>query len=151
MYKQEYKAGIRQYLVSVVCVILLWILCDILAYLIPIPLVADILFIGIAGIVVYMVYTHYCAVFLYELGDKKLMVTRKIGHREFVEEIPYKKIDQIYTKKPKIKLPKNITMLTVSVFKNQNYCYVIYNKKAKCLVFEPDGEFLRLLKEKING
>ncbi len=151
MYKQEHKAGMREYLVSVVGVILLWILCDVLDYLIPIPLVEDILFIGIAGVLVYLVYTHYCAVFSYELGDKKLIITRKIGKREIVEEISYKKINVIYTNKPEIKLPKNITMLTVSVFNKKNYCYVLYNKKAKCLVFEPDGELLRLLKENING
>lgn len=151
MYKQERKAGFLQYLVCIISGILLWIFCDIVGILLRNNLVADILFVVLACVLVYCTYTHYCAIFIYELADKKLVITRKIGKREICEEIKLNKITGIYDKHSVPHLPKNTTSFTANLISKKNYCYLLYNKNNNCLIFEPDSKFLKLLKENING
>lgn len=151
MYKQERKAGVVQFLICAAAGILLWVVCDIIGLLIKNSLAADIIFIAGACILVYCVYVHYCSVFTYELEKKKLIIERKIGHREVKEEITLSKINGIYEKKPEANIPKDIKSFTVSVISKGKYCYIVYDKNRKCLIFEPDKKLLELLKENING
>lgn len=149
MYKQENKSGILQYIISLITGILIWILCDAVGMVIKNALIADIIFIVIGAVFVYFVYVHYCAVFLYEADETKLKITRNLGHKKITEEINFKKINNIYLKKPE-KLPKNTVYYTVKTLVRKNFCYIVYDKKAKCVVIEPDDKLIEILKEKIN-
>ena len=101
-------------------------------------------------IVVYFIYVHYCAVFVYEVTEKKFIAERKIGRREIKEEILLSKIKNIYFSKP-TKLPEHIVYMTARIFGKNNLCYIIYDKGLKCLVIDPDDEMRRILKESLNG
>ena len=151
MYKQEKKAGAMQYCISLAAALILWILCDVLGIIIKNQFISDIAFILSACVLVYFVYAHYCAVFIYELTKKKLVASRKIGHREYKEEIPLSKIDSIDTSKNKNCRCGNVMSFCVNVLSGKNKCYIYYENKSKCLVFEPDAQLLKLLKENIHG
>lgn len=149
MYRQENKSGFIQYLSCIFIGIFIWILCDIIGLLIHNIFIADVMFVIFACILVYFTYAHYCALFSYELSQKKLIISRKIGHREIKEEIKLSDIYKICTKKSDIPLPKNTKSFTVKIFNKSNYCFVFY-KKDCCIIFEPDNKLLKLLKENIN-
>ena len=150
MYYQERKAGFLQFMLSIAAAFIWWIGCDIIGLAIKSSLAADIIFLIGAVIIVYYVYANYCAVFSYELTKKKLIAVRKIGHREYKEEISLSKINAVYEKKPpKGFSVKNTKAFTVSVLSKKRRCYVVYNSGTSCIVFEPDEELLKLLKEKV--
>ena len=149
MYKQERKAGFPQFLLCLVAAVFVWIICDIVGLLIKNALISDVLFVVAACIFVYCVYVHYCASFSYEFTKNKLVITRKIGHKEHKEEISLSKINTLCEKKPN-KYPKDVKNFTASIFSKKNRCYIIYHKGAKCLIIEPDDKLLQLLKENIN-
>ena len=149
MYKQENKAGFIQYIISLLAGILIWILCDAIGMVVKNALISDIIFIVIGAIFVYFIYVHYCAVFLYETDEDKLKITRILGHKKVTEEIHFEKINKMYLEKPE-KLPKNTVYYTVKTFMRKNFCYIVYDKNEKCVVIEPDNEFIEILKEKIN-
>ena len=150
MYKQERKAGWGQYLVCLAAGLILWILCDILAVFLKSAIAADFIFIITACIMVYLVYSHYCAVFTYEIKKKKLIITRKTGHRELKEEITISKINYVGTKKPP-KTYHKLLKFTVNVFLKKNYCYIVYDSNTKCIVTEADQELQKLIKENTDG
>ena len=150
MYKQENKAGVKQYLFSLMLCVIVWVFCDFIGALIKNSFAADIIFILLMVVVIYLIYVHYCAVFVYEISQKKITVIRKIGRREIKEEVPLSKIKSIYFQKPNT-LPKNIVYMTAKIFKKKNLCYIIYDKGSKCLVIDPDEELTRILKENVNG
>ena len=150
MYKQEHKAGIKQYIFSLFLCLVVWVLCDFIGAVIDNGFLADILFIVLMVIVIYLIYVHYCAVFVYELSQKKLTATRRIGRKEIKEEISLSKIKQIYFSKPE-SLPRKMIYMTAKIFRKKNLCYIIYDKGSKCLVIEPDEELTRILKESLNG
>ena len=150
MYKQEHKAGIKQYIFSLFLCLVVWVLCDFIGAVIDNGFLADILFIVLMVIVIYLIYVHYCAVFVYEISQKKLTATRRIGRKEIKEEISLNKIKQVYFSKPE-SLPRNMVYMTAKIFRKKNLCYIIYDKGEKCLVIEPDEELTRILKESLNG
>lgn len=150
MYRQENKSGWAQYFLSIFVCLIIWILCDLAGAILKNPLVSDILFLVGSAIMVYLIYAHYCAVFIYELNKKKLIITRKVGKRNAkVEEIPVSKINEMAFIKPS-DLPKNLQSFTVGVFNRKKYCYLIYDKRKKCVIFEPDEEFISLLSSSIK-
>lgn len=149
MYKQEKKAGFIHYILCMIVLICIWIFCDLVALYINNTLFADILFVVSASTVVYAVYRHYCAVYVYELLKKRLIVTRTIGKRVLKEEIPLSKINGIYSKKPD-NLKGKFGVFTVNILKKDDRCYLVYNKGRDCIVFEPDKELKNLLKESYN-
>ena len=151
MYKQEKKAGAAQYFLSLAAALILWVICDMFGTAIKNQFASDIAFVLSACVTVYFVYTHYCAVFGFELTEKKLIAVRKIGHREYREEIPLSKINSIETGKRKEKCGKKIFRFYVNVLPGKNRCYIHYENRSKCLVFEPDEQLLKLIKESTNG
>ncbi len=151
MYKQEKKAGAVQYFVSLAAALVLWIICDMLGAMIKNQFASDIAFILAACVLVYFVYTHYCAVFRFELTKKKLIAVRKIGYREYKEEIPLSKIDSVEFGKRKEKLGDKVFGFYVNVFSRKKRCYIHYENKSKCLIFEPNEQLLTLIKESTNG
>ncbi len=150
MYKQEKKAGAPQYCASLAAALILWILCDALGVMIKNRFASDVVFILIACVFVYFVYAHYCAVFGFELTKKKLIAVRKIGHREYREEVPISKIDCIDTVRKKEPHCSYIGFY-VNILPGKKRYYVYYENKSKCLIFEPDEQLLKLLKESTNG
>lgn len=152
MYKQERKAGFLHFTLSIAAAFIWWIVCDIIGLWVRSSLASDIIFLAGACVIVYYVYTHYCAVFSFELTKKKLIAVRKVGHREYKEEIPLSKINALYEKKPPEGLKgANVKTFTVSAISQKRRCYVIYDSNRKCIVFEPDEKLLKMLKENING
>lgn len=127
-----------------------WVLCDIIGAAIKNNFAADVIFILMMMVIVYLIYVHYCAVFSYEITDKKLLAIRRIGRREIKEEIKLGKINKIYFSKPD-NLPKQVLYMTVNIIRKKNLCYIVYDKGSKCLVIQPDNELTRILKESING
>lgn len=150
MYKQERKAGWKQYIICLVAFILLWFLCDIAGAILQSPLMSDILFVVLSCITVYFVYSHYCAVFTYELTDKKIVLTRKIGSKTVVEEVALKKINAVTTQIDKQAFDNKMVNFRTSILSKKNIYYIIYNKNKNCLAFEPDANLLRILKENTN-
>lgn len=145
MYTQENKSGWTQYFLCILSCLVLWILCDIIGVFVKNSFVSDILFLLSSAVMVYLIYVHYCAVFIYELDKKKLIITRKVGKRNAkCVEITLSKINMISRTKPS-DLPKDIQNFAVGVINKKNYCYLIYDKRKKCIIFEPDSELISLL------
>lgn len=150
MYKQEKKAGAHQYVLCIFAGIVLWIVCDIIGIILDNAFFADVIFLLSACVFVYCVYVHYCAVFVYEIDKNAFIVTRKIGRREVTEKIKLSKIDSLCFKKGVISQQTEFKNFCVGVISRKKRCYLLYDKNKKCIVFEPDENLLKLLKEKTD-
>lgn len=153
MYTQERKAGIFQYFLSLIVCLIIWVLSDLTGAVIDILWVSDLIFIVFSIIAVYLIYTHYCPVFVYDIKNKNIIFTKKIGAREVIKEtVSFSKIDSISKNKP-INLPKDLIKMKVRMFGKKRDSYLIYNKGTKCIVFEPDDKLYSILSDCIlkNG
>ena len=144
------KAGIKELIFELIYVLVIVFIADAVRYFVAgIPLAADISVILLGGILVYFVYTKYCAVFTYTLGEEGLTVLRTIGRREKKLYIRYSDISKI------CEIRQNDTAkikeyYVKSIFLTGKRKYIFSQNGAHLLVIEADAEFMGKLKELCN-
>ena len=149
--KYTLKAGAREFVFVLIWIAVIALAGDLVKYLIPEPpVLKEIVTILFGCVLVYFVYTRYCAEFTYTLGEDGLTAKSRIGRRERTAYAEYKAISCISDTKPENK-PKAINMFVRNVIPYRKRRYISYNQGANLLVIETDDDFILKLKEKING
>lgn len=148
MYVQQNKAGKKEFLWVLVMIMAVALLNDVLRFFLPdIPLVKEVILIGVCCILVYLIYQHYAAVFEYRLDAERFYIERRIGHRIKTISFLTKDIENIYFgKRPEIRQCQN---RCVGILPGKKTCYIVY-EKDKAVACEPDGELVRLLEECVH-
>lgn len=149
--KYTLKAGTREFFFVLIWIGVIALAGDLVRYLVPEPpMLKEIITILFGCVLVYFVYTRYCAEFTYILGEEGITAKSRVGRRERTAYAEYNAISCISDKRPERK-PKSASLFLRSVIPGKRRRYISYNKGESLLVIETDDDFMLKLKEKING
>lgn len=147
--KYTQKAGAKEFIFVLIWVAAAALIGDLVRYLAPEPpMLKDLVIIAIGCVMVYLIYTRYCAQFVYTLGEEGLSIEKKTGRRIKSAYVRYDDIDSVLTAKPKKKF-KMQSVFVKSIIKSRDKRYICC--KEQLFVIETDEQFIKGLKEKING
>lgn len=148
MYVQKRKAGIKEFLLAILMILGATLVYDAVRFFLPgVPLLKEIVLIGLCCWLVYLLYQHYAATFEYKLDAERFYAERRTGHK--IKTISFSKESICgvqFGKKPAGLTCRNAC---VRILPNKKTCYIIY-EKDKVLACEPDGELARLLEECVH-
>lgn len=158
MYKQENKAGVREFIRVILLALLALVVSEFLGGLINFvskdkinaSLSGHIILAVFGVMLVYLVYNHYASVFKYKITKKHIVIEKKTGSRVTEYDLPLTEIQKacIRTGMPKIKGKK--LRLSKSFFTNKKSTVLVVGVEEKVIVFEPDDEFIKKLKEYLH-
>ncbi len=158
MYKQENKAGTREFVkmiaASVAAVVLSGFLGRLINYLskgkINAALSGQIILVVFGVALVMLMYNHYASVFKYKITSTHIVIEKKTGSRVTEYDIPLKEISKacIRTGMPKQKGKK--IRLSKSFFVNKKSTVLVVGVEENIVIFEPDDEFIKKMKEYMN-
>ena len=149
--KYTVKAGAKEFFFVLVWIGVIALAGDLARYLVPEPpVLKQIVTILLGCVLVYFVYTRYCAEFTYTLGEEGITAKSRIGRRERTAYAEYNTITSVSAEKPE-KKPELCDMFVKSIIHSKKRRYISYNNGGRMLVIEADGDFMQKLKEKING
>lgn len=150
MYKQENKAGFKQYLFVIVMVIAVVFISEFVGWIVNYPLAGDILMIALCVLLVIIVYNHYASVFYYKITSKHIVIEKKSGRKVTEYDIPIEEINKIYIRKSIPKLKGKKLRLCSSVFGYKKTTVMLCGEENTIVVFEPDDKFVKKIKEYMN-
>ncbi len=154
-------AGIREFIYSALWAVLILVAYDFVDTFMRLTLSADaygsrnmiltVTTIALACVLVYIVLTRYASSFIYEVTDKKIIVTSKTGHREKTVEVKYKDILEISKDRPQ-DIAKKVYKMGKSVFSKKNTYYMLFisEKEKQIIEFEPSDEMAFEIKKKVK-
>ena len=136
---EEKKATTRHFFWALGAAFAIGCVSSVLRYVLPIPLVGDLVSIALFCVLAYVVLVHYTSVFIYEINADTLLLTRRIGAREKRIEIKRGVVAFVGTKKPQGKTEN----MCVSLLPRKKVVYITYRQDAQtCTVrIEPSGAF----------
>ena len=102
-------------------------------------------------VLVYIVLTRYASTFIYEINEKSVCITRKIGHRERKYDIKNKDIRYISKTQPNMSIEKSYKMKK-TVFSHRSTYYLVYlqNGRLNMIEFEPSDAMAKEIEKKIK-
>ncbi len=149
--KYTLRAGAKEFFFVLICICVIALAGDLVRYLVPEPpMLKEISMILMGCILVYFVYTRYCAEFTYTLGEEGIAAKCRIGRRERAAYAEYNDISCISDTKPEQK-PQVCAKFIKSIISSKNRRYISYNNGGSLIVIEADNDFMQKLKEKVNG
>jgi len=154
MYKQEDKAGVKEFLIvilmAVVSVILTGLAGWVIYALTGFKLAGDILLFLMCILMVSLVYNHYASVYTYKITQKHIVIEKKSGRKITEYEIPLVEINKIYIRKKIPKLKGKKLRLCSSMFGYKKTTVMICGQDDRIVVFQPDDKFISKIKEYMN-
>ncbi len=157
MYKQENKAGVKSFLITVAmafgAIVISEFLGGLLGFLsggkIPARLSGHIMLAAMCVLIVFWVYNYYASVYKYKINSEHIVIEKKTGSRVTEYDIPIDEIKNVYIKKtPKLKGKK--LRLCSSIFSRKNTSVIVCGNEKNIIVFEPDEKFVKKIKEYMN-
>ena len=158
MYKQENKAGAREFIKVIVLTVAAIVFSGFLGGLINFlsngklnaTLFGQIILAVFGVMLVMLVYNHYASVFKYKITKTHIVIEKKTGSRVTEYDIPLKEISKvcIRTGAPGIKGKK--LRLSKNFFTGRKSTVLVVGAEENIVVFEPDDEFIRKMKEYMN-
>lgn len=114
-------------------------------------LVLTITAIAAGCVLAYFVMTRYASVYIYDIDEKSLRLTRKIGKREKAVEIKNKEIRSFSAVKPQCP-PKTVVNMRKTVFSDKKLYYLVYRQggESKMAVFEPSERLAAEISSRIK-
>ena len=154
MYKQENKAGFKEFLIVILMAVISVILTSIAGWFIGaltgFPWAGDILLIAMCVIMVFLVYNHYASVYTYRITQKHIVIEKKAGRKITEYDIPIVEINKMYIRKKLPKLKGKKLRLCSSMFGYKKTTVIICGQDDQIVVFEPNDKFIAKIKEYIN-
>lgn len=159
MYKQENKAGVKSFLLTIVMAIAAIVVSEFMGGLlnfisrdlIPAKLTGNILLVVCCVLMVFWVYNFYASVYTYKITSKHIVIEKKSGSRVTEYDIPIGEIRNVYIrKKPNKKLKGKRQRLCTSIFSNKRATVIVCGEEKQIIVFEPDEKFIEKIKEYVN-
>lgn len=158
MYKQENKAGIREFLKVILMALAAVIVSDFLGAciswitggFIKAALAGQILLAVVCVVMVMLVYNHYASVYNYKITKKHIVIEKKSGRKVTEYDIPISEIKKIYIRKKTPKLKGKKLRLCASMFGYKKTTTMICTEENDIIIFEPDDNFVEKIKEYMN-
>lgn len=149
--QETHSAGIKEFFLSVIWMIIIFLLGESTSYALPVyKVISGLLTMIFTVIFVFFVLTRYSAVFTYSLNSSSIRVNRKIGRRRNKEiEIKLNYVCEITKTDPKIKPTYRMKQY---ILRNKRDWYVVFinDDKRCCLLFTPSDEMLKKLKKTVK-
>ena len=160
MYKQENKAGVREFLkvlaMAFAAVVVSEFLGGLVKYIsggiINAALTGHIILAAMCVGMVILVYNHYASVYNYKITKKHIVIEKKTGRKVWEYDIPIDEIKKAYIRKGrmKIKAKGKKRRLCSSMFGYKRTSVIICGEEESVVIFEPDDIFVEKMKEYIN-
>ena len=149
--KETHSAGLKEFFLSVIWMIIILLLGETTSYALPVyKVISGLSTMIFTGIFVFFVLTRYSAVFTYTLNSGSVKVNRQIGKRRNKEiEIKLNSVCEITTTDPKIKPTYRMKQY---ILRNKRDCYIVFqnNNERCCLLFTPSDAMLKKLKKSVK-
>ena len=107
--------------------------------------------VALCSVLVYFVITRYAALYTYEMKQKSVVITRKIGYRERIEEIRNTELCSLTSKRP-LREVKKVYRMQKTILSGSVY-YVLYKRGREYYIMQIScsKEFARAIEERIKG
>ena len=156
MYKQENKAGVREFLkvlaMALAAVVVSEFLGGLAGYItggiMNASLTGHIILAAMCVGMVILVYNHYASVYNYKITKKHIVIEKKTGRKVWEYDIPIEEIKKAYIRKGRVKAEGKKLRLCSSMFGNKRTSVIICGESV--IIFEPDDRFVEKMKEYIN-
>ena len=147
MYSETHTSGMKQFFIAVgAAAVFLAISLVIQFFTKSTPLIGDIVSVILFVVLGYIVYTHYTAVFEYRVDGHKLIITRKIGHREVSLTLKSGQINSITRSRPS---GVRVSGKCVAVMFPKNPLYIVCSDSA--VLIDGSEELYENIKNQMNG
>lgn len=157
MYKQENKAGFKDFLKVLAMAVAAVIISELFSMIVAAvtggagaALAGQILLIVMCVIIVFFVYNHYASVYNYKITKKHIVIEKKTGRRVTEYEIPLVEINKMYIRKNPPKLEGKKLRLCSSIFGYKKTTVITCGEENNVIIFEPDDKFVKKIKEYMN-
>ena len=157
--KESHKAGIKGYINSVLLALAILLGYDFIDTAFRMSesdfsgreMILTVLAVVFGSVLVYFVITRYAAVYTYEAGEKSVIITRKIGHRERVTEIKNRDICSIDLKKP-LQDAKKIYRMQKTILPGKDTYYIVYKNGREYYIMQIgcSKKFAQVVNERIK-
>jgi len=150
MFTDEKKAGIKEFFLILLVVLVLSTLGSFVSYILPsykiFGHIAGIILIGIYGI---SVVKSYCSVFCYLERENYFLIRRELGAMSKEVKVRYADIYLLTNEKPNLKIQTYCARILPR--KTDLYIVLKSNREEAVRISDDDGEIYKLLKEKSKG
>lgn len=156
--KEQQRAGIKGYVSAVLLALAILLGYDFIDTAFRMwgrnftgrEMILTVLAAAVGAAAVYLVITRYAAVYTYEMNQKSIVITRKIGHRERTIEIKNTEICGISKEKPEREV-KRIYRMQKTILSNGVY-YILYKQGGEYYIvrISSSDKFAKAIEERIK-
>ena len=156
MYKQENKAGIKEFFIVIVMAVIAVLVSGIFGEIIrnitggSFAWAGDILLLLMCAGMVFLVYHHYASTYTYKISEKHIIIEKKSGRKLTEYEIPLVEINKIYIRKKMPKQKGKKLRLCSSMYGYKKTTTIICGEENNIVIFEPNDKFVKKIKEYMN-